>query len=72
MFYNILDTKGKSILPFLEPLKDDFYLAGGTALALQIGHRDNIDFDFFTETDFNSSNIFQSMETIFKDYEPDH
>ena len=27
---------------------NDFYLAGGTALALQIGHRRSIDFDFFT------------------------
>lgn len=26
----------------------DFYLAGGTALALQIGHRVSVDFDFFT------------------------
>lgn len=25
-----------------------YYLAGGTALALQIGHRQSIDFDFFT------------------------
>ena len=24
-----------------------FYLAGGTALALQIGHRISVDFDFF-------------------------
>jgi predicted nucleotidyltransferase component of viral defense system len=30
-----------------------FYLAGGTALALQIGHRKSIDFDFFTEEDFD-------------------
>ncbi len=26
----------------------DFYLAGGTALALQIGHRISVDFDFFS------------------------
>jgi hypothetical protein len=26
-----------------------FYLAGGTALALQIGHRQSVDFDFFTQ-----------------------
>ncbi len=30
-------------------LKDDFYLAGGTALALQIGHRQSIDLDFFSD-----------------------
>ena len=29
-------------------LKEDFYLAGGTALALQIGHRKSIDLDFFS------------------------
>jgi hypothetical protein len=28
-----------------------FYLAGGTALALQLGHRKSIDLDFFSEND---------------------
>jgi predicted nucleotidyltransferase component of viral defense system len=28
-----------------------FYLAGGTALALQLGHRQSIDLDFFSEMD---------------------
>lgn len=34
-----------------EPLltTDDWYLAGGTALALQVGHRKSVDLDFFTE-----------------------
>ena len=27
----------------------DFYLAGGTALALQLGHRQSVDFDFFSQ-----------------------
>ena len=26
-----------------------FYLAGGTALALQLGHRQSVDFDFFSQ-----------------------
>ncbi|MCX6718804.1 MAG: nucleotidyl transferase AbiEii/AbiGii toxin family protein [Candidatus Taylorbacteria bacterium] len=30
-------------------LKEDFYLAGGTALALQLGHRQSIDLDFFSD-----------------------
>ncbi|MBU3978494.1 nucleotidyl transferase AbiEii/AbiGii toxin family protein [Patescibacteria group bacterium] len=29
------------------------YLAGGTALALQIGHRISVDLDFFTQEEFN-------------------
>lgn len=28
---------------------NDWYLAGGTALALQVGHRQSVDLDFFTE-----------------------
>jgi hypothetical protein len=34
-----------------QPFADRFYLAGGTALALQLGHRRSVDFDFFSETD---------------------
>lgn len=36
---------------------NDFYLAGGTCLALQIGHRKSVDFDFFIPADFNTSDI---------------
>jgi predicted nucleotidyltransferase component of viral defense system len=35
----------------------DFYLAGGTCLALQIGHRRSVDFDFFIPSDFDTSAI---------------
>ena len=33
----------------LDFLKSEWYLAGGTALALQVGHRSSEDLDFFTE-----------------------
>jgi len=33
----------------------NFYLVGGTALALQIGHRISVDFDFFTSDELPSS-----------------
>lgn len=32
------------------PISEDFYLAGGTALALQLGHRRSVDLDFFSQT----------------------
>jgi len=32
------------------PINDYFYLAGGTALALQLGHRRSVDLDFFSQT----------------------
>lgn len=34
-------------------LPDDFYLSGGTALALHLVHRESDDLDFFTHKDFN-------------------
>ena len=42
-----LDKQGEIIFPLLRHFPD-FYLAGGTALALQIGHRKSIDFDLFS------------------------
>ncbi len=35
------------------PELKEFYLVGGTALALQIGHRNSIDIDLFTQNDFD-------------------
>jgi predicted nucleotidyltransferase component of viral defense system len=34
-----------------QPFTRRFYLAGGTALSLQIGHRRSVDLDFFSEID---------------------
>ena len=66
MFYNILDQKRIDILPFFESFKNNFYLAGGTALALQLGHRDSVDFDFFTEEDINTKILFDKIKEVFK------
>jgi hypothetical protein len=46
MHREALTEAGFKLLPSLAAF-DDFYLAGGTALALQIGHRVSVDFDFF-------------------------
>ena len=39
------------------------YLAGGTALALQIGHRISIDLDFFTQEQFNEEDLSAKLST---------
>lgn len=41
-----------------------FYLAGGTALALQIGHRISVDFDFFSEKEL-PPNLLQKTRKTF-------
>jgi len=35
----------------------DFYLAGGTALAIQLGHRESIDLDWFSRKNFSNDNL---------------
>ena len=64
--WDILDDVRKSILPLLKDVSSDgFYLAGGTGLALQIGHRDSIDFDFFKEGNYDTAKLIQKIETVF-------
>ncbi len=58
IFYEVLGKRQVEILPHLRFLKEEgFYLAGGTALALQIKHRTSLDFDFYTEKEFIPENI---------------
>jgi predicted nucleotidyltransferase component of viral defense system len=40
---------------------NDFYLVGGTALALQFGHRFSIDLDLFTGKDFSAQEIIEPL-----------
>ena len=64
--YRILDDQRINVLPKLLPFRElGFYLAGGTALALQIGHRDSIDFDFFCLDSFDTTSLFSKIEQQF-------
>jgi len=40
---------------------DHFFLVGGTALAIQIGHRRSIDLDFFTREAFDPDKVLESL-----------
>lgn len=46
------------------PALEGFNLAGGTALALQIGHRISVDLDFFGDVDFEGITILDSLRDI--------
>lgn len=41
-----------------------FSLVGGTALALQIGHRHSIDLDFFSTSDFDHDEIIEELNEL--------
>ena len=49
IYLEILDKKRQAIFSRLSVFKNSGYLAGGTALALQINHRKSVDFDVFVE-----------------------
>src|SRR3989304_554085 len=46
----------------------DFYLAGGTALALQIGHRQSIDFDWFISELGDPEILFKRLNSVNIDF----
>jgi hypothetical protein len=70
LHWDILDEKRKSILPLLKRVSEQgFYLAGGTGLALQLGHRDSIDFDFFIEGGFDTATLLSQLKFM-KKYKP--
>lgn len=41
----------------LLPILESFFLVGGTAIALHLGHRKSIDLDLFTAASFNNSTL---------------
>jgi hypothetical protein len=53
----ILNPDQIGLLPILKLFRKDFYLVGGTAIALQFGHRRSIDFDLFTLKPFGSRRV---------------
>lgn len=66
MFPEILPENGENLLKLLTKanLLDSFYLAGGTGLALQIGHRKSVDLDFFSKKDFNTGQYINRLQSI--------
>jgi hypothetical protein len=70
MFKEVLSKDAKKSLAILgkSGLLKSAYLAGGTALALQIGHRFSLDFDFFTPQELNENILVQRIKKIIPDF----
>ncbi len=64
MFTETLSKNTKYALAALGKahLMDAGYLAGGTACALQLGHRISIDLDFFTTKEFDAKELIRSLK----------
>ena len=62
MFHKeILSDKQIELLPLVGEFKREYYLVGGTAIALYLGHRRSIDFDLFK---FASLNRKKNLEKV--------
>jgi len=61
MFEEVLSEEALNIIEAIAPKIKDFYLAGGTGLALQLGHRKSEDLDFFSSKIFNTHVLASSI-----------
>lgn len=57
MHAEIFSNEQFELLPYIDGFQRSFYMVGGTAIALHIGHRRSIDFDLFSPTQLNKSRI---------------
>jgi len=67
LYKNILNAEETELIRSIpDCIRDRFYLAGGTGLALQIRHRYSYDFDFFSDTEFNNDVIIKELTHLGK------
>lgn len=66
MLERALPGRVRAVLKKIAPVvrKQEFYLAGGSGLALQIGHRISEDLDFFKAAPFDSDRLFFQFRDV--------
>ena len=66
MFKNILNSDQENLLPLIKCFSPNYYLVGGTAIALHFGHRRSIDFDLFSDNAFDPMSIRTKLLASYK------
>lgn len=61
----ITDTMHNVARGVFENFDADYYLAGGTALALRIGHRKSVDLDYFVAKPIDTMALKKKMQEVF-------
>ena len=64
MHLQILSKEQADLLPNLNSFNRTFYMVGGTAIALHLGHRRSIDFDLFCQAPLNKHRLKSKLLTI--------
>ncbi len=67
LHYSTVEPRTLELLKKLQslPFLDKFYLVGGTAIALHLGHRVSVDLDMFSFEDFESTNLQEKLSESF-------
>ncbi|MGB1025385.1 MAG: nucleotidyl transferase AbiEii/AbiGii toxin family protein [Rhodospirillaceae bacterium] len=60
----ILPAAQRALWPELRSTPEAFTLYGGTAIALHLGHRESVDFDFFSAVPFDPQHLLSSIEYL--------
>jgi len=72
MHKEVLSDNQSKLLPFISTFSKDYYLVGGTAIALQIGHRQSLDFDLFTKNKIKPGTIKNKLKARNIEYKTIH
>ncbi len=64
MHIGIFSKEQVQLLSLIRQFRKEFYLVGGTAIALYIGHRRSIDFDFFKFSPLRPKNIIDKVSAF--------
>lgn len=62
MHNDILNKDQLELLQLVKLFRREFYLVGGTAIALHIGHRRSVDFDLFKFSELNQPGILKKFK----------
>ncbi len=62
--FDILPQAQKDLWSDLRDVPDSFVLYGGTAIALQLGHRESVDFDFFGAEEFDPDDLLKHIPML--------
>lgn len=61
MYKKILNDNQQKLLPLIKEFKREYYLVGGTTIALYLGHRRSVDFDLFKKTSIRHKLILEKI-----------
>ncbi|MBO4851145.1 MAG: nucleotidyl transferase AbiEii/AbiGii toxin family protein [Prevotella sp.] len=64
MYNEILSDRQIELLPLMGQFRREYYLVGGTAIALYIGHRRSIDFDLFKPSPINHKRNLDKISAV--------